>query len=181
MGSAMTEFEGPVTTELVVQADIGGMTIAFTGIVTPEETDERLDVWRRAINRQRAQQELVEALVDINARRQALATSPQREAEMVKRRVDERVRLIASLEVAHSASGARVAEFKLNASQKKGLEAFDADTARNRAEFAADREKVAAEIPLYEARAARARAIIGGAERSEVVGTEGPPLLAAAE
>jgi hypothetical protein len=173
-------FVVPNTTEAVVQADIGGMSVAFSGVVTDDELDAWLDKRRRAINRQRAQHELVEALVDVEARREALRTSPQREREMVKARTDERIRVVASLEAAHQNGGlSRVTEIRLTAAQKKGITDFDAETKRRRDEFETDREKVAAEIPHYEARAARARAIIGGAERSEVIGTE--PLPAAAD
>jgi hypothetical protein len=170
-------FEVPVTAEAVVQADIGGMSIAFTRVVIDSEIDSWLDTCRRAVNRQRAQQELVEALVDIEARKETLRSAPERERDMVKDRAAEQVRMRASWEAAHNTAGART-EFRLSPKYRQALEGFEAETERKRAEFAADREKVEAEMPLYEARAARARAIIAGAERSEVIG-EGPRLIAA--
>lgn len=173
-----TPYAVPITTEAVVQADIGGMSIAFTGVVVDGELDAWLDKRRRAINRQGAQHELVEALVDIAARREALRTSPQRERDMVKARTDERIRVVASIEAAHQ-SAARVPSIRLTAAQKKGIDDFDAETQRKREEFAADRAKVEAEIPHYEARAERARAIIAGKERWEVI--EAEPLPAAAD
>lgn len=162
-------YEVPVSAEAVVQADIGGMTIAFTRVVVSDELDPWLDTCRRAINRQRAQHELVEALVDIEARREALATSPEREREILRTRAAERIRLVASFEAAHAAVRAR-GDFQLTSAQRKGLTDYDDETERKRAEFAAEREKVKADIPHYEARAARARAIIAGKERAEVIG-----------
>jgi hypothetical protein len=108
-----------------------------------------------------------------------LRTSPQRERDMVKARTDERIRVVASQEAAAQVRNTRVADFKLTAAQKKGIEDFDAETQRERDKFKSDRAKIEAEIPLYEARADRARRIIAGAERSEVIGSE--PLPAAAD
>lgn len=160
--------EYPVMTEAVVQADIGGMTIAFTASVTGPELDQRLDAWRKAINRQRAQNELVEALVDVQARREALVSAPDREREAIRARLDERARLVASFEAAHQVHRPR-AEFKMTDSQRGALETFDAETEQQKAKFAADREKVAADLPQFEARIERARRIIDGAERAEVI------------
>jgi hypothetical protein len=174
-----TVFEVPVTAEIVVQAKIGVMEIAFTRVAIEGEVNDWLDTCRKSIQRQIAQQELVEALVDIEARREALRTSPQRERDMVKARTDERIRVVASLEAAAQVRNTRVADFKLTAAQKKGIEDFDAETQRERDKFKSDRARVEAEIPLYEARADRARRIIAGAERSEVIGSE--PLPAAAD
>ncbi len=175
----MPPFEVPITAEAVVQADIGGMSIAFTRVVVNDEIDPWLDTCRKAINRQRAQHELVEALVDIEARRDALRTAPEREREMLKARGVERARLVASWEASHSMSGAR-GDFKPNPAQRKGLIEFDEQTAREREKFDSDREKVEAEMPHYEARRDRALAIIAGKERAEVIGAT-EPLLHAAE
>lgn len=161
-------YEVPATTEAVVQADVGGMTIAFTAVVVADEIDARLDSWRKAINRQRAQNELVEALVDIQARREALISAPDRERETIRQRLEERAGLVASFEAAHTRRGGRAA-FRMTDSQRNGLEDFDVETEREKAKFAAEIEKVAADIPLYEARAERARLIIDGKERSEVI------------
>lgn len=170
------------TPEVTIQADIGGMTVAFVELVGGDERalNARLDLYRRAINRQRAQVELVEALVDIQARREALASAPRREREVLKARAEERVRQIASFEAAHQVRGNR-GEFRMSQQQRAGLEAFDAETERKKGEFAADREKILAEMPHYEARAERARRIIAGAERSEVIEQEEAALPEAAD
>lgn len=166
-------YEVPVTAELVVQADVGGMQIAFTRVAVEGEVDAWLDSCRKAVNRQRAHQELVEALVDIQARREALASSPDRERAMVKERAAERARLRATFKAQHEASGARV-PFAEGKKHHQALDLWDQETEKKRAEFAADRAKVTAELPLYEARAARARAIIAGKDRSEVIGMADP-------
>ncbi len=162
-------FEAPAATEAVVQADIGGMTIAFTAVVGAAEINERLDAWRKAINRQRAQNELVEALVDIQARRDALAAAPDREREVIRSRLAERAVMVASWQAAHETSGKRAA-FSQSPQQRQALLDYDAETERKKAEFAGDRAKIEAELPLWEARADRARRIIDGAERAEVIG-----------
>src|SRR5260370_23110619 len=154
-----------VSAEAGVRADMGGMSIAFKRVIVNEELDPWLDTCRRAINRQRAQNELVEALVDIEARHEALRTSPEREREALKTRATERIRLVASFEAAHAAVRAR-GEFQLTSAQRKGLMDYDDETERQRAEFAADRENGKADIPHYEARPARPRAIIGCQERA---------------
>lgn len=176
----MPDYEVPVTAEIVVQADVGGMQIAFTRVAIEGEIDAWLDSFRKSVNRQRAQQELVEALVDIQSRKQALASSPDRERDMLKERASERVRLRASFEAAHRSSNPRVVDFREGPKHRQVLDAYDQETERKRAEFEADRGKVLAEMPLYEARAERARAIIAGKERSEVIGMV-EPLAAAAE
>ncbi len=176
----MADFEVPVTAEIVVQADVGGMQIAFTRVAIEGEVDAWLDSCRKAVNRQRAHQELVEALVDIKARRDALESSPDRERDMLKERAAERVRLRASFKAAHDATRPRVG-FVEGAKHRQALEAFDGETERKRAEFEADRVKVAADLPAFEARAARARAIIGGKDRSEVIDMASEPLADAAD
>lgn len=172
MADRPRQFEVPITTEVVVQADIGGMSIAFTRVAIEGEIDVWLDTCRRAVNRQKAQAELVEALVDIEARREAMASWPQRERDRVKARAEERTRLVASFQAAHQVGRPRV-DFQMTPAQRKGVIDFDTESERKALEEVAARERVEAEIPHYEARAARARAIIGGKERSEVIGGEG--------
>lgn len=171
-----------ISPEIVVQADIGGMTIAFTTQARGDAAtiNAHLDLFAKAISRQRAQAELIEALVDVRAIREALALSPERERATMKGRTDERVRMIAAFEASHNARGARSA-FGLNAAQRQGLQNFDAETEQKRAEFASDRENAAAELPRHIARVARQRAIIAGADRADVIEDDGEPLAIAAE
>lgn len=156
--------------EIVIQADIGGMTIAFTEIVTdktPEEIDERLDHYRRSIGRQRAHQSLVESLVDLRARKEALEQMPDKERAFLKERMDERARMKVQFEAQRQRSGA------LSVKQEQDLRNFDAQTAAERKRrFEDDRKKIESEIPLFEAQVARQRAIIAGRERSEVIAGE---------
>ena len=173
-------FEVPVTTEAHVEADIGAIKLMLTAVVTDDEIDKRLDLWRTAISRQRAHFELIEALVDVRALGEALKLSPGLERTTMKGRADERVRMIAAFEAAHNARGAR-SEFSLNAAQRQGLQNFDAETEEKRASFAADREKAAADLPRHRARVARQRAIIAGADRADVIEDDGEPLAIAAE
>jgi hypothetical protein len=177
VGPSPRPFEVPVTAEAVVQADAFGMTVAFTRVVVDGEIDAWLDTCRRAISRQRAHHELLEALSDLAAVQETMRSGPALERGLVKARADEQVRMRASWEAAHNTAGART-EFRLTPKYRQALEEFEAETARQVAKLAAAREAAVAKVPNFEARVARSRALIAGAERSEVIG-EGPRLIAA--
>lgn len=165
--------------EAVVQADIGGVSIAFTGNVTAEDMDGTLDRWMRAISRQRAQFQLIEELVDLQACRDTVVQAPKLERELGAQRAIERAHMVAQWQAQHEASGAR-AGFQLSPQHRRAITEFDADTERKRAELSQQVERARAKIPECEARVARQRAIIGGRERADVIApTEGPQAEAA--
>lgn len=174
---------GPVAPEIVLQADIGGMTIAFTELVSgadEEKLNERLDLYGRAIARQRAKVTLTEKLVDLLAAQKTLASLPEREMATIKARAEERMRLRASFEAAHDASGRRSA-FRLNDAQQKGLEAFDAQTAVERKKLDDERKMIEAGLPVLEAQIARLRGVIAGRDPMEALEVERETLAEAAE
>ena len=155
--------------EITIQADIGGCQVAIVEMVGAEsaaDIDARLDVYRKAIERQRAHNSLIEALVDLTARCEALAMLPEREREWARTRAAERARLAASFDAAAQTrrSGSRSLQ------EKQALEKFDEQTPIDQGKFAVEREKLMKEIPMYEAQVARQRAIIAGRDRSEVMG-----------
>ncbi len=166
--------------QITVQCDIGGLQIAFIEQVenlTLDEVTQHLDLYRNVISRQRAQQSLIEALVDVDARQKRLAELDTAKAEALREIAERKARTRSSWEAAHEAMGRR-AEFKLTDPQRKGLAAFDTEITDKDAEFEAERAKLERELPLYEAQVSRQRAIIAGRERAEVIG---PTFLEAAE
>lgn len=167
--------------QVTVQADIGGMQVAFVELVPGSEKaklDARLDLYRQAIDRQRAQQELVEALTDLRARQEALAQAPERERSLLKSRAEERVRLVAQWHAEYDARPHRV-DFTLGNKHLAALHTFDEETDKKLSDECAACERIRAELPMYEARIARQRRIIAGATRAEVMEEE--PLALAAE
>jgi hypothetical protein len=161
---------GPVAPEITIQADIGGATIAIVELVsgmTAEKLDARLDMYRRALERQRAHNLLVEALVELHARRDTLEQLPERRAEKAKERVTERARMAAAFAASAEASGRRTPN--LSAQQRQRLDEFDQMTPVEMAKLDDEETRLKKEIPLYEAQVSRQRAIIAGRDRSDVI------------
>lgn len=173
---------GPVAPEIVLQAEVGGFTIAITELLagaTAEKLNERLDTYRRAIERQRAHNSLVEALVDLVARREALASWDERRTAALKALADEQVRQRAAFESSNQV-GARTRRSEgLTTQQQQALDQFRERRVAEEAKFHAEKANLEAEIPRYEAQVARQRAIIAGRDRSEVIGTPMPTAEAA--
>src|SRR5713226_6313024 len=96
--------------EILVTADIGGVGLSLTELVsgkTPEEIDERLDAYTNMINRQRARIYLTEALSDLRASRATLKEMPDKHRTYLVNRADQRIRLVASYEAVHRVSNKR--------------------------------------------------------------------------
>lgn len=166
---------GPVAPEITIQAEIGGCTIAIVELVsglTPEKLDERLDLYRRSLERQRAHNSLVEALVDLHAHVETLALLPQRRREVARARVEERAKMAASFQ-AMTSIGPRRQEGYTRQEQQR-LDEFDAQTPHEMAKLDEEQERLEKAIPLYELQVARQRAIIAGTDRSEVIGMKLP-------
>lgn len=166
---------------LVVQGDIGGVQLALEqhldASADADYINERLDMMTRAFWRQQAHPRLWEAMVDVKARRDALEKLPERELDYAKSRVEERARMVASWHAAHAVS--KRAAFEFSRSQTQALADFDKATSDKQAEMAAEKIRIGKEIPLYEAQVARQRAVLAGADRSEVL--DEAPLAQAAE
>jgi hypothetical protein len=155
---------------LVIQGEIGGFQLCLEQHVDAATTDidERLDRMVSAFWRQRAKIALVDALVDVEARRKRLADLPDSEADYVAQRAAARALLRASFIQKHETSGKR-GEFRLTPSQDEALRTHDVETAQKRAEMAAEKLKLEHDLPIYEAQVSRQRAIIAGRDRSEVI------------
>src|SRR4029077_2397545 len=84
-------------TEIVIQADLGGLSIAFTeqlsGTVAEDVVNQQLDRFTQAIGRRRSTFTLSEKLVDLLATRKTLETHDQRLAEELKKKAEERMRI----------------------------------------------------------------------------------------
>lgn len=158
--------EPAVTTEAVIQADLGGVTIALTGVVTRDELDGWLDVRMRAIHRQRARQELVEAQIDLLAHRDTLAQCPERETALRRQKAEERAHLVAQIDARNSTGRT---ERPRSVQQQQQIQALDLQLDADLKKLADDKAKIEAEIPRLEARLARARAIVDGKDRSEIL------------
>lgn len=167
--------------EIVVQAELGGLSIAFT----ESETDGRdanaiLDDATKAIGRQRAKQTLTEKLVDMLACDKALASLPQREAEAIRARADEGARLRASFAAANTLRPRRRVEgVEFTEQQAATLTSFEAETEQVRKKFSEEKQGLELNRPILEAQIARLRAVIAGRDPTEALEIEMGSLQAA--
>jgi hypothetical protein len=164
--------------EVVVQAEVSGMTIAFTAHVPEEKLDAYMDMVRRRIDRARAYNHLVEVLIDQAACEEALASWGQRKAKAIEEIVVERTRLRAKYEIDNA--GTRRAD-GLSAKQQNDLGAFTPKIEAEDRKFAVERKNLEERIPVYRDRASRQRQIIAGAERADMVGFHVEAAALAAE
>lgn len=177
---------------LQVTADIGGMQISFARVGNPgydnhgdavpvgavDEINDTLDLWAKAIGRQRAKITLSEKLVDLLASQKAQASLPERENAAMVERTAERLKLIGRFQIEHNASGRR-ADFKLTPAHHRALAEFDADTEKLRKKFNDERQAHALQQPVLEAQIARLRAVIAGRDPTEALEVEREELAAA--
>lgn len=167
--------------EIVVQADLGGMNIAFSGKVEDGGSlDERLDVFTKSLGRQRAKISLAEKLVDHLAHQKALASLPDREREMLRNRAEERARIIAQYQAQHSA-GNRRGEYKPSQPQQQALNTHDIETQAERKKYSDEKQAHDLTLPIVEAQIARLRAVIAGRDPTEALEIERESLSAAAD
>lgn len=166
------------TPEVVIQAEVAGMTIAFTAHVPEGLLDDYMDMVRRRIDRSRAHNMLIEALIDLAASEETLATWGQRKARAFEEIIFERTRLRAQYEQANA--GTRRAD-GLSSKQQSDLAQFNAKIEAEEQKFAAEKKKLEENIPVYRDRVSRQRQIIAGAERADMVGFHVEAAALAAE
>jgi hypothetical protein len=164
--------------EVVVQAEVAGMTIAFTAHVPEEKLDAYMDMVRRRIDRARAHNMLVEVLIDQAACEETLATWSERKAKAIGEIVGERTRLRAKYEIANS--GTR-RDGGLTPKQQNDLAAFTGKIEAVEQEYADEKKKNETNLPVYRDRVSRQRQIIAGAERADMVGFHVEAAALAAE
>ncbi len=158
----------PLGTEVVVQVDLGGMTVVLrTEAVAPEDVDNTLDANTKSVGRQRSKLDLAQAVMDkLNTLREIVGF-PERRAEYQKARAIERARMRSGFEQDHLARGKRM-DFVPSAAQKQGLANFDAATEQKLADFDANLEAKKQLVPIYEAQIERLKGVIEGKDSIEV-------------
>jgi hypothetical protein len=156
---------GNASPELVIQAEVGGVTIAFTELVNGDEAKlrGRVEMYLRTVDFARAKQMLVEALIDLESRRETLNGWGASRDAAIKKLVEDRTRARATF-----VAGGR--SDRLTGAQQKTLDNFDAQIEQERAKWDQHKAKIEEEIPRYAAQVARQRAILAGRDRSEVIG-----------
>ena len=166
---------GKIAPEITVQADVGGMSLAFvesTSGVDEATLKARVGIYRRVIDYARAQQSLVEALVDLQAVREALESWGERRVAALKAVADDRIREQASYEVANQSGPRAKRTDTFTDQQLQNLRNFDAKRVAEAAKFDLEKENLEKALPRHEAQVARQRAILAGRDRSEVIGPE---------
>jgi hypothetical protein len=164
---------GKIAPQITIQADVGGMSLAFvedTSGVDEGKLRERVGIYRRVIDYARAQNSLVEALVDLQAVKEALASWDERRAAALKAVADEKIREQASYEAANQLGPRAKRTDGFTDQQMQNLRQFDAKRAAEAAKFDLEKENLEKALPRHEAQVARQRAIIAGRDRSEVIG-----------
>lgn len=157
-----------VHVEVTAQAQLGGHTIALVATVPcdPKDIDDALDMMGKRFDRQRAIEQLPEAMIDLVSAQKALDTLPEREREMVASRAEERIRMREKWEAEFRANG-RSGPFNLKGAHRSALEQFDAATTQKREDFANEKTKHEAAIPAMKERIARLEARIAGEDKTE--------------
>ena len=153
------------------------MTIAFVAHVPEAVLDDYMDMVRRRIDRARAHNMLVEAMIDLASTEEALASWGMRKAKAISALVAERARLMAFYTEANETHHRRSSE--LSPRQKSDLDQFRAKIEEEEKKFDDEKNKLEANLPIYRDRFARQRAIIAGAERADMVGFHAEVVAAA--
>lgn len=167
---------------LTIQGDIGGLQLGMErhvdATVDEEALNEILDGMTKAFWRQQAHVNLATALVEVTVRRNRLRELPQAERDYRQRRTQERERLEARFMIEHNASARRTA-YTPGKAEHSRLVAFDEETRAELEKLKAEVAQKEYELPLYEKQVLRQRAILAGANKTDVI--EGEPLAEAAE
>jgi len=156
--------------DVVIQGEFPGYTIALSASVddTDAAINEAVDRFGRSFGRQKAKQDLTEALVDLWSAKQTIADMPKTILDYRVERAKLRAGTMARMHEDHAASGRRV-DLSMNKKAREAMAAFDASTDAEVAKYDAIAEREAAKIPELEGRIERARQVIGGADRNEAV------------
>lgn len=162
--------------KMLIQTDpgfVGGMTVAFDFEIGADESPDTLaDLAVKTIERVRAQQDLLEALTDVAAREEVLAKYPELAAGLLRDRTEQRVRRRARMqreaEIRRGGRPLRI-EWEEGAKEKQDLAAFDLETEELAQKLKDQKEQAERELPMWRERVERARLILGGKSRAEVI------------
>jgi len=139
------------------------------------DIDELLDRMTRAFWRQQAHPRLIEALIDLKARQETIATLPHRLQEFDKAAAAQALTVKAAYEARHGMAmlGKRnpvaFVNWPLHAEMIEQLRLHEENTQKRRGELIAEAEKYKTELPLIEQRVARQQAILDGADRASTI------------
>jgi hypothetical protein len=169
-------------TEIVIQADLGGLSIALTENMSDSPSameralNEHLDRFTKAIGRQRSRFALSEKLVDLLATRKTLETHDQRLQEELKKKAEDRMRINAAY--ARAEDGRRLERPK-SKQQLAAEQQNDEEIAQLRLDYAGKKKTLEDNIPVLEAQISRLRAVIAGRDPTEALEEEREKLSAA--
>lgn len=188
MPSAMREREGGrAAPELTIQAEIGGKTVAFVELIgscDEEKLNERVDMYRRVIERQVNRQRLKETLIDLVAARKTLTELPDRLKDALTAITIDRAAFWAGKELAHARANKRGDYAKSIADEREGAK-FTDQMAAKETEFEKLREQLTRSIPELEAQVTRLARAVEGEDQLEQLRadlakySEGPLAIAA--
>lgn len=189
MPSNLREREGGrASPELTIQADIGGRTIAFVELIgSCDEAglNARLDMYRRAIQRQVNVQSHREALIDLVSSLKTLAEMPERERDMLLDIGRQKAAYIAGQEAAHQlkVAGGHRGALRVNAEE---VRKFDQQIDDARDKFQQMRGQIEKKLPELRAQVARLERAIAGEDQvdqllADLKKYEEGPLAQAAE
>lgn len=162
--------------EFSIVSDAGwvpGMQVAFKFDVQSGEDWAAMGVKAMQIMEQlRAKQDLLEAMVEIQARTETIERYDELVTGCIESRTRERTKLLASFEaqdkIRHMRNPRR-GEWQPSTAEQQQLATFDLETRDKLEALRLEKENCEKELPLYEPRLQRARMILAGKDRAEVI------------
>lgn len=147
--------------EIVVQAEVGGRTIAFTAHVPDEKIEAYLERVSRALARETARQRLLEELGELKGREKTLAEWSELRAKALRSIAEKKAAKRAEM-MAQGRSD------RLTLANERALMAFDTQLAAEDTKYASIRQELEEQIPECRRRVARQRAILAGADPADM-------------
>ena len=147
--------------EIVVQAEIGGCTLAFTAHVPNEMIEAYLERVSGAVSREKARQRLLEELGELKGREKTLAEWPELRAKALRSIAEKKAAKRAEM-MAQGRSD------RLTLANERALTAFDTQLEAEDTKYANIRRELEEQIPECRKRVARQRAILEGANPADM-------------
>ena len=154
--------------EIVVQGEIGGATIALTGLSaeTKAMIDAQLDMMTLAIGRQKSKADLAEKLLAAEINAKMLADLPEKHRNLMRVRAEDRAKMVAAEAAKHEASGRR-GDYRMSTSLRSTLDEFDKQTLIEEHKRELKEAELRQDAQLIEAQISRLRAIIAGRDPTD--------------
>jgi hypothetical protein len=155
---------------LTMQADIGGVTLAFErqvdAAIDAPDLDQEIKFVLDRIGVARARGQLAEKLLAREIATDMLASWADDRERSLKAQADEHIRLRASFQAAHDGSGKRGAWFP-NRSEQEALSNAFANIETRRNQFDENKRKLEQDVRLVDKQIARLSALISGRDPTE--------------